>query len=155
MRPPGLKVLRAQPRDELGLQSCSDVLQLWACDDEGDACAEVSEAADRRCRYSRLCRNVSKRFTDPVTILAWQPVKHCQMRAENIAVRGKMPLPKAIERLDIPLGYPRGDNKWLTGLQSKLPVTVVRFPGQAVRATSISRFRSALQAPSQAWADMP
>ena len=82
-------------------------------------------------------------------------MKHRQVSAQNIAIRREMRLSEAIERLNVLVCDPCGQNERVTGFQSAFLVEVRRSPGHAVSATSISRFSRSLQAPSQAWADMP
>ncbi len=101
MRPEFLQILRAGPGAEAANQFCSQFLQFGTFELEGNACSQMLNTADG-CEKARPHK---KRFDQDIPDrrepLAREMMEDGDMRLEEIAGRGKMRLPKKIERLHV------------------------------------------------------
>ncbi|WP_037168418.1 hypothetical protein, partial [Pseudorhizobium pelagicum] len=90
---------------------------------------EVPQPADFGCDHTISICDPLEPFDNPFRIFARKSVKHRQVSAQNIAIRRKMRLSKAIERFDIIFCEPRSQNERVTGFQAAI-LALVRCPAK-------------------------
>ncbi len=112
MRPEFLQILRAGPGAEAADEFDSQLLQFGTFDLEGNTCSQMLNAVDGCGKARPHKKRFDQNIPDRREPLAGEMMEDGDMRLEEIAGRGKMRLPKKIERLHVISFDMRGYDHW-------------------------------------------